>query len=183
MPRFDPKTWACALCEAMLVGTAVRRAKIDKKLCDYCEHELARTARKRCRKCGVVQPIAVFCRSRHSPDGHIERCHVCHSQAAREWRQANPERAQVIRARYLAAHAEQERARKRASRKLYPETWKRHNRRAYHANPKRAQARAAAWAQANKERRRSRERERERKRYPERKYRRWIRSQQTGIEQ
>lgn len=109
MPRYNPKPWACVLCEATLAGQLVRRSKLDKRICDYCEAELARYGRKRCRKCSVVQALTAFPCDKHNVDRHTTRCSACRVQESRVWRRAHPQYERVHRQTHTAQKREKER--------------------------------------------------------------------------
>lgn len=87
---------------------------------------------KACTKCGVVQPLDEFGRSKRTRDGHKSQCRTCKRAESARYRAANPEK---IRA-YSAARSEE--------RKLYQAQW-------YAANRERVRAMQAAWHVAHPE--------------------------------
>jgi hypothetical protein len=84
-------TWQCALCEASDAGTATRRARSDLSICDWCEAELARTERRRCRRCSESKPIASFSASKP------RYCRACRQAMLAPYRATNRERAKARR--------------------------------------------------------------------------------------
>lgn len=84
--------WHCQLCESGAHGTAVKRSKVDLSICSWCESELARTGRLRCRRCNVVKPRSDF-------KVHNARyCRGCRADAAVPYRAANRARVRARRA-------------------------------------------------------------------------------------
>lgn len=171
--RVEP--WVCALCEATLAGTIVRRAQSDKGICDYCEGELARTGRKRCRSCGVPKSLDLFGRDKRRSDERKSYCLACCQGQSKEWRKHNPDYG----AAYRATHQEEIKVWGRTYRERNLEQIRERarvaNRRTYARDPAAARARQRAWVQANKEHVNAKERERMTGKHPERYQRRKLR--------
>jgi late competence protein required for DNA uptake (superfamily II DNA/RNA helicase) len=85
-------TWQCILCESTSLGSETRRSKVDLKICQWCESELARTGRLRCRRCNAVKPRSDF-KARNA-----RYCRECRAIAAVPYRAANRARVQARRA-------------------------------------------------------------------------------------
>ena len=83
--------WQCVLCECTSLGSETKRSKVDLSICTWCESELSRTARLRCRACNVVKPRADFKPSKP------RYCRDCRQAAAVKHRAANSARARARR--------------------------------------------------------------------------------------
>ncbi len=110
------------------------------------------TAKKACKKCGVVKPLDMF-----SPDGDRGKaqCKECRRLAAVAYRAAYPERSRAAARKYAAANRERGRERATAWQAANPERVRAVKEAWYAANRERHQARAAAWRAANPERKRA----------------------------
>ncbi len=79
----------------------VKRAKSDKNICSWCEAELARTGRRRCRKCNATKPIADFNR---------DWCKPCKQRADRVYRARDKDKAKPHKPRVWTYNPERRRA-------------------------------------------------------------------------
>lgn len=167
--------WQCVLCESTLGGTIVQRAQSDKSICTWCESELARTGRKRCRSCGTPKALDLFARDKRRADGRTSHCLACRQEQGKEWREQNPDYQPA----YRVAHQEEIRTWGRAyrerNRERVREMARVEMRRRYHRDPATINARNRAWVQANRERVNAAQRARMAGRYPERYQRRKLR--------
>ena len=107
--------FVCALCESSSAGAAVVQAASDRAICTWCEHELRRLGRTRCRACNTPKPLAAF-------GSDPRRCKACKAARQRARYHANPAlRAQQAArgARWRAANTEHLRGYRAANQPRY----------------------------------------------------------------
>lgn len=100
-------SWACALCESTLAGLSVTRSQTDRGICTWCEEQLAKTGKRRCRTCN----------QKKSPDafnvGWVT-CRPCRKQMDAVWRAKNHEQDLARKRAYTVRNRETINARARA---------------------------------------------------------------------
>jgi hypothetical protein len=138
--------WSCALCEATLAGTAVKRAKSDRAICTWCEADLAARERRRCRQCNRVKALAVF-----TAASRPWQCKDCAAAYRKAYRATHREQ---LREREIARYQADPAASYARSHKTYQkhrERIKAQRRERYLRNRDRALAQKRAYYEKNRE--------------------------------
>lgn len=151
------KPWQCALCEASSAGTAVKRSKRRRALCDWCDAELTRRGLDWCTRGKHKIAADDLCwNGRTCRDCDRARARSAYGKYAearrayaRSYYAANRERELAHDAAYRATHRDAVRAQQRRRYIAKRDVILARNRAYYIAHRERIRARHAAWRAAN----------------------------------
>lgn len=102
---------------------------------------------KRCSRCGLDLPVAMFGRNRAQRDGLHYKCKPCNSADARAWQLANPERHAANVSKWRAENPDRVRQRDRV--RATTDSYRAKARARYAANPERKKLAVYRWRDAN----------------------------------